>query len=55
MENLVSMIISDESPAEIIDKIKEILYTKAAENVDTLKPYIASALFGEDDVDYEDA
>ena len=49
MEDVVSMIISDENASEISDKIKEILYTKAAENIEDVKPYIASSLFGDDE------
>jgi hypothetical protein len=48
MEELINMVITDESPAEISDKIKELLYRKAAENVDALKPYVASTVFGDD-------
>lgn len=46
MDNLIDMIISDESPSGISDKIKEILFTKASERVDSLRPQVASSLFG---------
>ena len=51
MEDLVNMIVADESPADIADKIKELLYTKAAENIEEVKPHIASSIFGSDEED----
>lgn len=52
MDPIVSMIVNDENPSDITDKIKEVLYSKSAENIEALKPYIASSVFGDDD--YED-
>lgn len=55
MEDLVDMIVSDDSPSQIADRIKDILFAKTAERVDAAKPYVASNLFGEDDSQsYED-
>lgn len=55
MEDLVNMIVSDDSPSQISDGIKNILFAKSAERVDAAKPYVASSLFGEDDSQsYED-
>lgn len=51
MEDIINMIVADESPAEISNKIKEVLYTKAAENIESIKPYVAASVFGEDDSD----
>jgi hypothetical protein len=48
MEDLVNMIISDANASDISNKIKEVLYAKAAENLDTLKPHVASSMFGDD-------
>lgn len=45
MEELVDMIISDQSPSEVSDKIKDILFSKASERVDYMRPQVASALF----------
>jgi hypothetical protein len=57
MDELMDMIVSDESPSQISDKIKDILFSKAAERVDDYKPVAANALFGnEEDVeDYEES
>jgi hypothetical protein len=49
MEDLINMIIADESSVDISDKIKELLYTKAAENIEEVKPHIASSIFGSEE------
>ena len=57
MDELMDMIVSDESPSQISDKIKDILFSKAAERVDDYKPVAANSLFGneeEDDEEYEE-
>ena len=53
---------ADTSPAEVSDKIKEILYAKSSSKIDEIRPEIGSSVFGgeepeveyEDDVEYED-
>jgi hypothetical protein len=47
MEEIVDLIAVDSSAAEISDKIKDLLYTKATERIDNLKPEVASSMFGE--------
>jgi hypothetical protein len=46
MNDLIDMMVSNESPSDISDKIKEILMQKSAENIDTLRPVVASSIFG---------
>ena len=48
MDDLMDMLATDESPSEISDKIKEILYTKSAEKIDAAKPNAATSLFGQE-------
>ena len=43
---------TDESPSQISDKIKEILFNKSAERIDAFKTDVANGVFG--DVDLED-
>lgn len=45
MEELLDMIAADESPSQISDKIKDILYVKAADRIDQFKPQVAANLF----------
>ena len=41
----MDMILTDDSPAQISDKIKDVLFAKSAEKIDTLRPAVASSLF----------
>lgn len=52
----MDLMVTGESPSEVSDKMKEILYAKAAERVDDLKPVAASSLFGAEEIedDFED-
>ena len=45
---------ADASPAEVSDKIKEILYAKSSSKIDAIRPEIGSALFGEEEPEVED-
>ena len=45
MDELMDMIASDESPYQISDKIKELLFSKTADKINDLKPIVASSLF----------
>ena len=46
---LMDMIIADESPATISDKIKDMLFAKSADRVDNFRPDVASYTFGNDE------
>ena len=48
-QELMDMIIADESPATISDRIKDMLFAKSAERVDNFKPDVASDTFGNDE------
>ncbi len=49
----MDMIVSDESPSQISDKLKDILYTKSAEKIETARPVVANSLFGDQEVEDE--
>ena len=49
MDDLMDMMVADASASDISDKIKEILYTKSAEKVDTVRPTVGAGLFGEEE------
>ena len=54
MDDLLDMIIADESPSQISDAIKDVLYAKSAERVDTFRPLVSNSVFtGEDPVEIE--
>ena len=49
MEELIDLIVTDGSPTDVSDSIKQLLYAKAAERVDSARPLVASAMFGDSD------
>jgi hypothetical protein len=51
MEDLIDLIATDASASDVRDKIHDLLYSKAAERVEVAKPYIASSMFGEDELE----
>ena len=58
MDELMNLMIADESPSEISDSIKQQLFSKATAKVDELKPAVANAMMGyelesEEDVEPE--
>ena len=50
----MDMMATDESPSQISDKIKDILFAKSAERVDAFKTDVANGVFGDVDVEDED-
>ena len=48
MDELMDLIIADESPSDISDNIKNALFAKAGARVDALKPYVANDMLGYD-------
>jgi hypothetical protein len=53
MDELMDMIVTDESPSQISDKIKDLLFAKASERVDDFKSEVANSLFGDDESEEE--
>ena len=53
MDDLIDMMANNQSPADISDKIKEILMQKSAENIDIIRPVVANSIFGEPELDVE--
>ena len=54
MDDLLDMIIADESPSQISDTLKDILYAKSAERVDAFRPLVADSVFsGQDQIEDE--
>ena len=46
--NVLDMIATDASPAEITDTLKSMIYAKAGEKIDGMKGYAAASLFGQE-------
>jgi hypothetical protein len=51
MEELMDMIAADESPSQISDKIKDILFSKSAEKIEDMRPSVAVSVFGENGIE----
>lgn len=49
MDDLLDMIATDESPSQISDKIKELLFTKSAEKIDGFRPVVANSMFNREE------
>ena len=47
MDELMDMIATDESPSQISDKIKDLLFAKSAEKIDAFRPVVSQSMFGE--------
>lgn len=51
MDDLLDMIIGDESPAKVSDKIKDILYSKSAEKIEAIRPSVNNSMFDEEEIE----
>lgn len=49
----MDMILSNDSPSDVSDKIKEVLFIKSAEKINAVRPEVAASLFGENE-EYEE-
>ncbi len=45
MDEILDMVIGDESPAKVSDKIKDLLYAKTSEKVEALRPEVTNSMF----------
>ena len=48
MEEIVNLIGSDSSASDISDKIKDVLYAKASERINNIRPTVGASLFVDD-------
>ncbi len=54
MDNIIDAIATDESPSEIAQSLKDVIFQKAAERVEGLRPQASASIFdAEDKVDTE--
>jgi len=54
MEELIDLIATDGAPSDVSTKIKELLYAKASERVDSARPEVAAMMFGDNDQSGDD-
>jgi len=49
MEDVIDLIATDSSASEVTDKLKDLLYSKAGEKIEGLRPGVANSMFGENE------
>jgi len=54
MENVVDLIATDSPASEISDRIKEILYARSGEKIDSIRPSVAATLFDQEESQEEE-
>jgi len=54
MEKLIDLLVQDESPSQISDAIKDMLFAKSAERIEASRPDIAASLFGDSEDEYDE-
>lgn len=54
MEELMDLLVADESPAQISDKIKDILFAKSADKITAARPEVAASIFDQPEVETEE-
>ena len=53
-DDLMNMMVADDSASQVSDKMKDILFAKSAERVDAYRQEVANSLFGSPEVEVED-
>ena len=53
MEELMDLLVTDESPSQTSDKIKDILFSKTAEKINAIRPNVAASVFDEPSLEIE--
>ena len=49
MDNVIDLIATDASASEISDKMKEMMYAKASERIEAIRPTVAQSMFDQPD------
>jgi len=55
MEDIIDLIFNDSGSSQVSDAIKDALYGKSAEKIDSLRPVAAASLFGNETAPIEDS
>ena len=53
MDNIIDLIAQDSKAAEISDQIKDVLYSKASEKIEAIRPDIAGSMIAEPETEQE--
>ena len=52
MDELMSLLVKDESPSEVSDAIKDQLFSRTAEKIQNFRPQVAASVF-DGDIDFD--
>jgi len=52
MDELMDLLVKDESPSQISDGIKDQLFARSAERIQSIRPQVAASIF-DDGVDFD--
>ena len=55
MEEIVDLIVTDSSPSDISDKIKDVLLAKSAERIEAERSNVGASMFDDSEVEPEEA
>ena len=47
MDDIIDLIATDSAASEVTDKLKDILFTKSAERIESQRPNISASMFDE--------
>jgi hypothetical protein len=53
MEELMDLLVKDESPSQVSDAIKDLLFAKTASKIEDIRPKVAASIF-DNDVDLDE-
>ena len=53
MDNIIDLIAQDSKASDISDQIKDVLFTKASEKIEAIRPDIAGSMFAEPETEQE--
>ena len=53
MEELMDLLVKDESPSQVSDAIKDMLFAKTASKIEDIRPQVAPSIF-DNDVDLDE-
>ena len=53
MEEIIDLIATDSAASEVTSKLKDVLFTKAAERIESQRPDIASSMFADSELEDE--
>ncbi len=54
MDELMDLLVTDGSSSQISDHIKDVLFAKSAENIETIRPNVAASIFDDVNIDSEE-